>query len=263
MATIRQGLQLLQSPDFARLFAAYVITFTGNAMSPIAIAFGVLALTGSTRDSSVVIAAPTLAAILVMLFAGVFADRAGRKRQMILAESLAAVSMSAIAVLFLTHHATVPVLAGLMMLAGTAAAMNSTASTGIIPLVVEATELQSANALLGAARSGSTTLGAALAGVLVATLGAGITIAVDAATFVVSAMLIASIKAKPQAPMEAASIFADLRLGWREFISHQWLWTIVLQFSVLVAAGDAVFGLLGPAVAKTQMNGAVDWGLIS
>ena len=55
----------------------------------------------------------------------------------------------------------------------------------------------------------------------------------------------------------------DLKEGWQEFISHQWLWAIVLQFSLLVASFDAVFGLLGPAITKLHMNGSVDWGIIA
>jgi len=39
---IRQGLTLLQNRDFARLFIVYMICYPGNAMTPIAIAFGVL-----------------------------------------------------------------------------------------------------------------------------------------------------------------------------------------------------------------------------
>ena len=50
--SIREGLGLLKQRDFARLFFAYLITYTGSAMAPIAMAFGVLDLTGSTRDSS-------------------------------------------------------------------------------------------------------------------------------------------------------------------------------------------------------------------
>jgi hypothetical protein len=37
----------------------------------------------------------------------------------------------------------------------------------------------------------------------------------------------------------------------------------VAQFALIVAATDAVFGLLGPAVAHDQMNGALDWGFIA
>ncbi|MFT6516666.1 MAG: hypothetical protein ACJATP_000320 [Candidatus Azotimanducaceae bacterium] len=72
---IRQGLALLQNQDFARRFIAYVIAYAGNAMAPIAIAFGVLALTGSATDTALVIAAPTAAQVVILLLGGVLADR--------------------------------------------------------------------------------------------------------------------------------------------------------------------------------------------
>jgi len=68
---ISAGLRLLRTPNIAKLFIAYLVSYSGTAMAPIALAFGVLELTGSTRDSAIVIAAPTLAAIGVLLIGGV------------------------------------------------------------------------------------------------------------------------------------------------------------------------------------------------
>jgi len=89
---IRDGLRLLKQPDFAKLFSAYLISYAGNAMAPIAMAFGVLALTGSTRDAAFVIAAPTAAQVLVLLFGGVIADRTSRQRTIVVADTLAVIS---------------------------------------------------------------------------------------------------------------------------------------------------------------------------
>ncbi len=55
----------------------------------------------------------------------------------------------------------------------------------------------------------------------------------------------------------------DLKLGWQEFTAHTWLWVIVVQFSLIVASGEAIFGLIGPAVTRTEMGGAVHWGFIA
>ena len=76
----RAGLRLLRRPDVGRLFVAYLITYAGTAMAPIAMAFGVLELTGSTEDAAIVIAAPTLASIAVLLIGGVLADRTSRQK---------------------------------------------------------------------------------------------------------------------------------------------------------------------------------------
>ena len=232
-------------------------------MAPIAIAFGVLELTGSTSAASIVIAAPTIASIVVLLVGGVLADRTSRQRIIVLAEGLAMFAQFFIAFLFLSDKATVPALTMLMLVNGIAVALNAPAALGLITQIVERDELQAINALLGTARNGAVAGGAALGGILVATLGAGVTLVIDAASFGVSALLVMSLKPRLQIPPEKASVIQDLRLGWKEFTSHTWLWVIVLQFSLVVAALGSVFGLIGPAVALEHMNGAIDWGFIA
>jgi hypothetical protein len=99
--------------------------------------------------------------------------------------------------------------------------------------------------------------------VLVATVGAGWAMAVDAATFGVSAALVASLHPRPQTRSAPSSVLLDLRNGWREFTSHRWLWTVVIQFSVLMAASQASFAVVGPVVAERLLGGPTDWGWIA
>jgi predicted MFS family arabinose efflux permease len=150
-----------------------------------------------------------------------------------------------------------------MLINGIAMALHAPAATGFIIQLVDTRDLQATNALLGTARNGAIAGGAALGGILVAAFGAGITLLIDAVSFCVSAALVFSLQPRPQTRSVAASLFEDLRLGWKEFTSHTWLWVIVAQFSLIVAASEAVFGLIGPAVAREQMGGAVDWGFIA
>ena len=259
----RTGLQILRRPDVGKLFVSYLVTYTGTAMAPIAMAFGVLELTGSTRDAGIVIAAPTIASIGVLLVGGVLADRTSRKRLIVFAEVLAMLAQFSIAAAFLTGTASVPILTLLMFVNGIAMALNVPASTGLIIQIVDRNELQTTNALLGTARNGAIAGGAALGGILVAAFGAGMTLMIDAVSFGASALLVISLKPKPQIQPDKASVVQDLALGWREFRSHTWLWVIVLQFSLLVAVHESLFGLLGPAVVRQHMNGAKDWGFIA
>lgn len=263
MSTTGAGIRLLKDPNIAKMFFAYLVSYTGTAMAPIAMAFGVLELTGSTRDAAIVIAAPTLAAILILLIGGVIADRTSRQRVIYSAEALAMLAQLCMAALFLSGTATIPLLTFFMLVNGAAMAFHTPAATGFIIQLVDKENLQNANALLGTARNGAMAGGAALGGVLVAAFGAGITLLIDAISFGISAILVWSLSARVQVQPAAASMFEDLRLGWREFISHTWLWVIVLQFSLIVAATESVFGLIGPAVAKEQLGGAVAWGFIA
>lgn len=260
---IAQGLRLLKSPNVNRLFVAYLVTYTGTAMAPIAMAFGVLELTGSAADAAFVIAAPTAAAIVVLLLGGVIADRTSRQRVIVLAELTAMAAQCTIAWLFLSGNATVPLLTLGMLVNGMAMALHAPAAMGMITQLVLKAKLQSTNALLGIARNSAFAGGAALGGVLVATLGAGFTLLIDGLSFGLSAFLILSLRPVAQEKTEPQSVLQDLRLGWREFTRHTWLWAMVLQFSLIVAAGEAVFGLLGPAVSRDHMGGATDWGFIA
>ena len=260
--TVRDGLKLLKDPNFAKLFTAYFITFTGSAMAPIAIAFGVLDLTGSTRTSAFVLASPVVAQIVILMIGGAIADRTSRQKVMVIADFLSAFSQGSVAALFLTGTATVPLLIALMLVNGACNAFHSPAAMGFIPQVVPLDKLQAANALLGAARNSATMIGAALAGILVAAFGAGITLALDAVSFALAAALLASLNVRAQTKTEPASITEDLRLGAREFFSHTWLWTIVLQFTILIMGLEALFALIGPAITRDVMGGAKDWGFI-
>lgn len=260
--TVRDGLKLLKEPNFAKLFTAYFITYTGSAMAPIAIAFGVLDLTGSTRTSAYVLASPVVAQIVILMIGGAVADRTSRQKVMVIADVLSALSQGTVAALFLTGAATVPLLIAMMLVNGACVAFHAPASMGFIPQLVSHDRLQSANALLGAARNSAAMIGAALAGILVAAFGAGLTLAVDAISFLLAACLLASLTVRAQAKTEPASFIEDLRLGAKEFFSHTWLWTIVFQFTILIMGLEALFALIGPAITRDVMGGAKDWGFI-
>lgn len=84
------------------MFVAYLVSYTGTAMAAIAMASGVLELTGSAADAAFVIAAPTAASIVVLLLGGIVADRTSRQRMMILAEITAAAAQCSMAALFIS-----------------------------------------------------------------------------------------------------------------------------------------------------------------
>jgi MFS family permease len=262
-SSVGHGLSLLRERDLGRLFWARMVSAYGSAMAPVAMAFGVLELTGSASAMGVVIACQAGAAALFQILGGALADRGSRKRMMVAADVLAFVTQGVIAALMITGRAGVPELAALMAVTGVAFALHYPAAMGLVPLVVDADKLQPANALLSLARSGAIALGAASGGVLVATVGAGWAMAVDAATFGLSAVLVASLRPRPQMRLPPSSVLRDLRGGWREFTSHRWLWTVVIQFSVLMAASQASFAVVGPVVADRLLGGATDWGWIA
>ncbi len=253
----------LRDPDFRLLFSAQLISAFGSAMTPVALVFGVLALTDRPALAGLVVACQTVAQASVQLFGGAVADRFQRKRVMIGADLLAAATQTVVAVVLIRGDAPVPLLMALAGILGIAFALHWPAGVGLVPLVVPQQRLQAANALLALARSLSLGLGAATAGVLVAAFGAGWAIAVDAGTFVLSAALVARLRVKQDGPPEGSSMLQDLREGWHEFSSRRWIWALTLQFTLLLMGWHGGFIIVGPVVANADLGGASTWGFIA
>lgn len=259
---VSQAGALLRHRDFRLLFTARTASVLGNAVVPVAVAFAVLELTGSATDLGLVLAARFVPQLVLLLAGGVLADRLPRQRVMVVADVVAGLAQCAAAALLLLGHLQLWQLVVLEAVNGAAFAFFFPASTGLIPQTVPPSLLQPANALLRLANNGMMILGSALAGVIVALTGPGEALALDAATFFVSAACCSLLRVSGGVVVAGRRFVADLRAGWQEFTARRWLWTVVAQFSVVNAAHAGAFLVLGPVVAQQSLGGAAAWGLI-
>jgi MFS family permease len=248
--------------EFRLLFLGRVVSFFGNALAPIALAFAVLDLTGSKSDLGLVLAARTLPQVLFLLLGGVWADRLPRHRVMVGSSLLSGASQGLLAALLISHTAELWHLLVLSAANGSASAFFFPASTGVIPQTVHPSLLQQANALLRLALNATWIGGAAVGGLLVAGFGPGWAVAADAVSFGLGAFFIGLMRLPPGLRMEGSTMLTELREGWEEFRSRRWLWVVVAQFSLVNAAQNGALHVLGPAVAKEHLGGAAPWGLI-
>jgi MFS family permease len=258
----RVDLGPLRERSFRYLFLGRTTSFIGNAFANIALAFAVLDLTGSKADLGFVLAARTLPQVLFLLVGGIWADRLPRHRVMVYSNVVSGLSQGVVAVLLLTGQAEIWHLLVLVAVNGMSTAFFFPAATGIVPQTVPPSMLQPANAILRLGQNASWVGGAALGGLVVAATSPAVGIAVDAASFLVAAVLLAMIRLPATMRMEASNFLADLSEGWQEFRSRTWLWVIVLQFGFVNAMILGVEGVLGPAVANEDLGGAAAWGLI-
>jgi len=254
-------LKVLRRRDFRLLFAGQGVSVFGDRMVVVALAFAVIHLGGSASDVGLVLACGWAPLVLTVLAGGVVADRTSRRAVMVTADLARVVSQGAMAVLVITGSAEIWMLAALAGVTGAATGLFEPASTGVLPEVVPDEELQPANALRSAAVSGSEILGPALAGVLVAAVGAGWAIAVDAATFAISAVCLALLRPPGREPRAPTSFLTDLRDGWVAFRSRRWVWTVVAFYTVANMTWGA-WSALGPTVAETDLGGAAVWGAV-
>jgi len=106
--------------------------------------------------------------------------------------------------------------------------------------------------------------GPALAGVLVALAGPAVVIVADAASYAVSGLVLATLRAPagPAARAQARSLAADLRGGWAEFRSRGWLVVSTVQFTLFNLLTWGPFLVLGPVMARDYLGGAGAWGAV-
>lgn len=247
--------------DFALFFGGYSLSLVGASMVPVALSFALFARGGTAGTVSAVLAAETTPMILLLLLGGVIADRLPRRRVMVAADMLRCVSQALLAALLLTGQAGLLAIMGLAALLGVGNAFYIPGRNGLVPQIVSAARLQSANALSGLAQSAGTLLGPLLGGLLVAGAGAGWAIAIDSASYAVGAglLLCMRVHAVPRAG-PATRMLSELQAGWAEFKRRLWVWLVVVQFALfhlLVYGPIQVLGALGFA---HEPAGALRWG---
>jgi MFS family permease len=259
---LRGRLGALEEREFRLLWLSRVVSDFGDRFGTIGLAFAVLGIEQSASALAYVLAARTLSSIALFLVAGVWADRLPRQLVMLASDVGRGLATGTLAALLLTGRAELWHLIVLAALYGAAEAFFGPASQGLVPQTVSAARLQQANALMALSRNVTAIAGPALAGVVIALSSAGWAIAVDAATFAVSAAFLLAMRVAFARPQKA-SFFADLGEGWSEFTRRTWVWVCVCHFALFQFAALAPFFVLGPYIADTELNGASDYATIT
>ncbi|WP_116047801.1 MFS transporter [Amycolatopsis palatopharyngis] len=251
----------LRHRNFRALTGGRTATELGNAIAPVALAFVVLDLTGSVVDLGIVVGARSVANVLLVLLGGMLADRLPRSFILQGTALLAALTQAGIAGSVLFGFATMPLLIVLSFVNGGAAAMSLPAAAALTPQTVPGELLTQANALVRIGANSGRITGLALGGVLVAAMGTGWTIAVNAALFLVASVSYRRVRLPVATRTEPARPLAELAEGWREFVARTWVWVVVAQFMVVNAVIAGCVAVLGPAIAdETIGRGA--WGFV-
>ncbi|MGW0548750.1 MFS transporter [Streptomyces altiplanensis] len=253
----------LRHRPFRQLASGRLLMYFANAMAPVVLAFAVLDLTGSKTDLGIVVGARSLANVVLLLLAGVIADRVSRTAILQGSALAAACVQGAIAVSVLMDFTTIPLLILLSVLNGALSAVSLPASAALTPQTVPASMFRPANALMRLSLNLGMIIGASLGGVIVAALGPGWGLACNAVAFLGAAFCFFGIKLPKNAdkPSERSHPLRELREGWQEFTARTWVWVVVLQFMVVNAVVAGGIQVLGPAVAD-ETFGRTGWGLV-
>jgi MFS family permease len=256
-------LRVLRHKDFRYLYLGQSASAVGDQVVVVALALYITQRTGSATDLGLVLAAQTVSMVALLLFGGVWADRLPRQKIMVAADVARAVLHGLLAVLVLTVGAGVLEMVVIEFMFGAARAFFQPAYTGLMAQVTPAEEIQDARALTELSTNLSILLGPALGTALTLGLGAGEAFALDAATFVFSALMLLRVRPRPARRGRAPrSVARELRAGWEEVRSRAWVWVTILAFTGAVLCVYAQWYALAPGISKHLYGSAGVFGVL-
>jgi MFS family permease len=266
-------LQLLRrNAAFRSLWAARTVSFAGDSLSLVALMLHVADTTGQAIAVSLLLLAGDFTPALLSPLTGALSDRFNRKGVMVACELLQA----ALLVLIALTLPPLPVLLALVAARAVAGHVFQPASRAAVPALVEEGELETANSTLGFGTNGAEVLGPLLAAALVPWVGIRGALLVDAASFLVSAAVLATLPSLPAPAGEDAapvSLLGQAREGLGYLLAEPAVRVISLGFCAVVAfngvddvalvvlaketlrAGDSAVGLLLGAVGLGLLAG--------
>ncbi|GAA1301534.1 MFS transporter [Pseudonocardia xinjiangensis] len=263
---------------FAKLWVANAVSNVGDG---VALAAGPLLLASLTSDPALVAGALFVQQLPWLMFAlpaGVVVDRLDRRRLVVLVNVVRAVVIAALAVAVATGVVTVPLIYAALFVIGSMETLADSASTALLPALVPAEQLPRANArLMGVQIVGNGLLAPPL-GAALFVVAAALPFGLNAATFLVAAVLVATLRGSVPREVPTGAprpMIRDIATGVRALMGHQVLRVLALclclmnvtltgAFSILVlyarerlGLDEIGFGLLLAASAVGGLAGSV------
>ncbi len=260
---MRSGLRnVLRLPAVSRFFAGGLLSVAGDWMLLTALPFYVLVLTGSTAATGAMFVAFALPRVLFSLIGGWLTDRFDRRLLMIVCDVSRAVLL--LPLLLVTSADQLWLVLTVTVVQSTVGQVFMPARNAALPALVPKDLRVTANSMDALVMGVTRLLGPVVGGALLAGLGIRAVVLIDAATFLLSALLIASIRIpRPRRPGHSARprrLVADLSAGLRL------CWVrpgprAVLATSAIVMLGYGLTTALGVVFVRVVLSGtAADFG---
>ncbi|MGW0364003.1 MFS transporter [Streptomyces sp. NPDC002990] len=189
-----------RNTNFNVFWLGQALSVLGGSISLLALPLLVLDATGSLVQMGLVTVISAATATITGMFAGYVVDRVDRRRLMIVCDLARAVLLGAVPLLWWAGGPRIWLLYVLTALIAVLKMLFDVAYVTAVPQLVPASDLTAANGRLMSTFAFGTLLGPVAAGVITAGAGADWALAVDGATFLVSAASLGWVKFAPIAP---------------------------------------------------------------
>jgi MFS family permease len=236
---------LWRQPDFINLWTAETISQVGSQITLLALPLAAaLSLDAGAAQMGLLAAAETLPALLFGLFAGAWVDRLPRRPLMVVADLGRAALLAIVPAAWFLDVLQIELLYVLAFLVGVLTTLFDVAYLSLLPSLVRRDQIIEANSKLQASASAAQVAGPGIAGILVGLITAPWAIAVDAVSFLFSALFLTRIRVEEARPEPDAgpadrSVRREIGEGLRVVWNHP-----LLRPMTLTASTNTLFGFV-------------------
>ena len=233
------------------LLTANAVSITGNMLTVAAVPWFVLETTGSPGKAGIVYGVSSLPIMLSAAFSGTFADRIGHRRASIVSDLGSASIVMLVPLLHAAGRLAFWQILAIVFLRSLLATPGETARGALLPALAEGGSLERSTSAYDAVARGARMIGFPLAGVLIGAIGAPNLLFLDAATFCLSALIVARfVPAPPKVARERSPFIADLRAGLAYVRDDRLVRNVVLLCMATNMLDAGMGGVLFPVHVK-------------
>jgi MFS family permease len=219
-----RSMRLYTNPAFVVFWSARTISFAGTGITSIALPVLVYRLTGSAAAVAAVVVLRSCPYLVFGLIAGAVADRVDRTKIMVACNVVAALLLATVPGAAALHALTLAQVFVVTFGIGTAFVWFDAANFGSVPVLVDRAQLPTAMSMIASSGTLALLIGPALGGFLLTVMAPPYALGFDAASYVISALLLASIRRPLRRPQtiqrQLERIRTDIVEGLR-FVWHQ------------------------------------------
>ncbi|MFF2012313.1 MFS transporter [Streptomyces sp. NPDC058195] len=252
------------------MLSANAASLSANRVLSIALPWFVLTTTGSVGKTGLVAFCQIVPYVVAQALAGPIIDRVGPKRISVAGDLASTVATAAAPLLYLTGNLSFGLLLGLLAVVGAADGPANGAKGLFVPAATRAARvpLERGTGLSAAVERTATTVGPAIAGVVVASFGSLYALWITACLFGVAALIVSTTLSDPvpephEVPVEEVDGYLSrLRQGAVFLRDAKLLRSIVCMLAVTNLLDQAFMSVLLPVWAKETGYGAGAIGLV-
>ncbi|WP_328718070.1 MFS transporter [Streptomyces sp. NBC_00247] len=252
------------------MLSANAAALSANRVLSVALPWFVLTTTGSVGKTGLVAFCQIVPYVIAQALSGPLIDRIGPKRISVAGDLLSTVAMTVAPLLYLTGNLPFGLLLALLAVVGAADGPANGAKGLFVPSATRAARvpIERGTGLSAAVERTATTVGPALAGVVVTAFGSLYALWVTAALFAISALVVSTTLTDPvpephEKPVEdSGGYFAQLRQGAEFLRDAKLLRSIIGMLAVTNLLDQAFMSVLLPVWAKDSGAGPQAIGLV-